>query len=65
MWLLKSHDGRSNPNRHKAFGSRRDCPDVTGVVAAKDKPSEKNNGRKDLDKVREILTPVGWPAACQ
>lgn len=35
------------------------------AIAACSKAMDKNIGRKALEPVREILTPVGYPAACQ
>lgn len=66
--------------RHDPTGVRRCCNEINATLgnvpdkhkatwkaalAACHEAIEKNNGRKDLDKVRELLTPVGWPAACQ
>jgi hypothetical protein len=71
--------GASNPE-HDPTGVRRCCKSINDNLAAaseKHRPVwksaldacnqavEKNTGRKGLESVRELLTPLGWPAACQ
>ncbi|HRI65497.1 MAG TPA: hypothetical protein PK156_14715 [Polyangium sp.] len=46
----------SAPDKHKATWK--------SALAACNEAVEKKTGRKGLEPVREILTPVGWPAAC-
>jgi hypothetical protein len=70
--------GASNPD-HDPTGVRRCCKSISDTLAtASDKHQpiwknaldacnqavEKRTGRKGLEPVRDILTPVGWPAAC-
>jgi hypothetical protein len=45
------------PDKHKATWK--------SALEACNQVAEKQTGRKGLDAVRDILTPVGWPAACQ
>ena len=45
------------PDKHKATWK--------SALTACDQAAEKQLGRKGLEPVKEILTPVGWPAACQ
>ncbi len=76
---LSAQAAQADP-QHDPTGVRRCCKEIGDTMAsvpdkhkttwktalqACNEAIEKNNGRKDLDKVREILTPVGWPAACQ
>ncbi len=52
-----SDNVESAPDKHKTTWKT--------ALAACNEAAEKNTGRKGLDAVREILTPVGWPVACQ
>jgi len=45
------------PDKHKATWKK--------ALEACNEAVEKKTGRKGLEPVRDILTPVGWPAACQ
>jgi hypothetical protein len=45
------------PDKHKATWK--------SALDACNKAIEKQSGRKELESVREILTPLGWPSACQ
>lgn len=47
----------SAPDKHKATWK--------SALEACNEAVEKQTGRKGLAAAREILTPVGWPAACQ
>ncbi len=47
----------SAPDKHKATWK--------SALETCNQAVEKQTGRKGLEPVREILTPVGWPAACQ
>jgi hypothetical protein len=69
----------SNPE-HDPTGVRRCCKAISeNLESAPDKhkatwksaldicnqATQKQTGRKGLEPVRDVLTPVGWPGACQ